>query len=122
MVSGKTIATTHYSELKSFAYSHERVENASVEFDIETLQPTYRLLIGVLGRSNALEISYKLGLPEKIVEQARSSFQEEVRAADLIANLEMDQLLAEREREEAHKLKTGIQKQLDQVKQREKRT
>ncbi len=120
-IGAKTIATTHYSELKSFAYSHERVENASVEFDIETLQPTYRLLIGVPGRSNALEISYKLGLQKKIVEQARSFLsQEEVRAADLIANLEMDQLLAEREREEAHKLKTGIQKQLDQVKQREK--
>lgn len=88
-VGATTVATTHYSELKVFAYSQPGVENASVEFDPITLQPTYRLVIGLPGRSNALEIAARLGLPKTIVEQARSFLcYADARADDLIRSLE----------------------------------
>ena len=103
------IGTTHYSDLKTYAYSTELVENASVEFDIKTLSPTYRLEIGVPGRSNALAIAARLGMPESILEQARTFIDPAAEHADVLISeirsrrREAEQALAdaERRREEA---------------------
>ncbi|PAE21611.1 endonuclease MutS2 [Bacillus sp. 7504-2] len=116
----RVIATTHYPELKAYGYNREGVTNASVEFDIETLSPTYKLLIGVPGRSNAFEISKRLGLKEAVIATAKSYISADSNQVEgMIAALEENRRQAEAELEEAHgllrdaeKLHQDLQKQM----------
>ncbi len=97
----RTVATTHYSELKVYALSTEGVSNACCEFDVESLKPTYRLLIGIPGKSNAFAISGKLGLPKEIISEAQKLIGEQDQSfEDVISNLENDRIRIEREKEE----------------------
>lgn len=97
----RVIATTHYPELKAYGYNRVGVTNASVEFDIESLSPTYKLLIGVPGRSNAFEIAKRLGLNEQVIEQARTYVNvENNQVEQMIASLESSKRLAEQEEEQ----------------------
>lgn len=116
----RVIATTHYPELKAYGYNREGVINASVEFDIETLSPTYKLLIGVPGRSNAFEISKRLGLKDQVIETARSYIgADSNQVENMIASLEESRRQAEADMEEANdflksaeKLHKDLQKQM----------
>jgi len=106
----KVVATTHYSELKSFAYNQPGFINASVEFDVETLQPTYRLLMGIPGKSNAFEIARKLGLREAIVQKAAGMLSaDDTQVADLIAGLEKDRQMIKEELQDAQELRAKLQ-------------
>lgn len=100
-----TIATTHYSELKTYAMQTNDVENASCEFNVETLKPTYKLLIGIPGRSNAFAISKKLGLSENILSKANSYLSAEtIRFEDVLNKMELDRIKAKEQKEYADKL------------------
>lgn len=106
----RTVATTHYSELKVFALSTEGVENGSCEFDVDTLRPTYRLLIGIPGKSNAFAISGKLGLPADIIEQAKSYIDNESQSfEDVISDLEKSRITIEKEQEQINAYKAEIE-------------
>ncbi len=115
-------ATTHYTELKKYALSTSGVQNASMEFDIETLSPTYRLRIGVPGRSNAFEISKKLGLPEHIVERAGTLLKRgDIQFEDVITKIDQDRKAAEAEREEALLLNIEMKRQKEKLEERASR-
>jgi len=118
----RTMATTHYSELKVFALSAPGVENACCEFNVETLSPTYRLLIGIPGKSNAFAISKKLGLPEYIIEDAKAHLEtNDEQFEDLIANLEANRVTIEKERAEIAEYKAEISRLKKNLEQKEDR-
>ena len=112
-------ATTHYAELKSYALDTDGVENACCEFDVQTLRPTYRLLVGVPGRSNAFAISSRLGLEDAVVETAKGLIdKDDLRLENIIATLEKSRLEAEHEREAANKLRAELASAKNSVKEK----
>ena len=118
----RTMATTHYSELKIFALETPGVENASCEFDVATLRPTYRLLIGIPGKSNAFAISKKLGLPDYIIEDARAHLSSEAESfEDVLTDLEANRRLIEKEKEEIASYKRELERLKNETASRQKK-
>ncbi|MDD7739493.1 MAG: endonuclease MutS2 [Fusicatenibacter sp.] len=119
----RTMATTHYSELKIYALSTEGVENACCEFDVDTLSPTYRLLVGVPGKSNAFAISSKLGLPDEIIQRAKEQISEQDESfEDVLSTLEQNRITMEKEqaelaryRQEVETLKASLSKDQEKL-------
>jgi DNA mismatch repair protein MutS2 len=119
----RVLATTHYSELKTFAFSREGIENASVEFDVKTLSPTYKLTIGIPGKSNAFEIAERLGLKREVIDLARSLIADEnLKMEDLLKHIEQEKNKAEEEKEELRSLKIKYLKKLQQLEEERKKT
>ena len=117
-----TMATTHYAELKIYALETPGVENACCEFDVETLKPTYKLLIGVPGRSNAFAISERLGLPQYIIDEARRRIDTENESFEtVIRQLNEDRIGAEKAREDADKYRLESEKLRNRLKEREEK-
>lgn len=116
------MATTHYSELKLFALSTEGVENACCEFDVETLRPTYRLLIGVPGKSNAFAISAKLGLPEFIIQEAKEQLSEQDESfEDVLTTLEQNRVALENEKEELARYRQEVERLKNELNSRQQK-
>lgn len=112
----RTAATTHYSELKLFALSTDGIENASCEFDVESLKPTYRLQIGIPGRSNAFAISKRLGLDERIINRASEILSDEdIKFEDVISELEENRIRAQSEKEYAERMKRELTDMKDEL-------
>ena len=118
----RTMATTHYSELKVFALSTPGVENACCEFDVETLSPTYHLLIGIPGKSNASRISEKLGLPDYIIQDAKTHLTEEDESfEDLLTDLEQSRKTIEKEREEVASYRREMERLKSELKNQQEK-
>ena len=117
----KTVITTHFPELKAYAIDSERVQNASCEFDVKTLKPTYRLIVGVPGRSNAFEISSRLGIPGDIIESAKAQLTEDdMRFESVVSSLQQARFSAERDAEEISAAKAKIIGEKKHLEEREK--
>ena len=115
-----TLATTHYAELKLYAMRTEGIVNASCEFDVETLQPTYRLLVGIPGKSNAFAISQKLGLPGYIIETAKEQMSQETRNfEDVLTDLEDTRRRNAKQQEQLDKMKADLERRSRELKQKE---
>lgn len=118
----RTVATTHYSELKLYALSMEGVENASCEFDVESLRPTYKLMIGIPGKSNAFAISKRLGLPDHLIEDAKVFLQQEdVKMDDILVELEYSRKIADIEKEKAQAFRLEAERLQSEIKEQRKK-